>query len=339
MNWVVKTTITFEGEETKVLWPNTPPKKLLRFISKPAPIGKVKLPTSTTWVDAETFEPLLQEADFLSLGGRLTFLRTTEESAKAPVTRPVEVFNTQSIKLNRGISGIHRLGSVVYKVSAPRDDEPETVFATDFRQKIENLDPKTKTFELRIAASHGPDKNAVALPPPGKEFTESNYFINWDDKLVKAHAKEAVAGLLPTAGAWEKAVAVERWVKLNMKAFEFSQAMAPADSVARSLSGDCTEYSMLAAAMCRALGIPSRTALGVVCVEGKTYLAYHMWFEVFANGQWLPLDATLGLGGIGPGHIKIADHSWYEEKSFAPLLPVLRALCAKPSMEVVKLTP
>lgn len=339
VNWVVKTTITFEGEETKVLWPNTPPKKLLRFISKPAPIGKVKLPTSTTWVDAETFEPLLQEADFLSLGGRLTFLRTTEESAKAPVTRPVEVFNTQSIKLNRGISGIHRLGSVVYKVSAPRDDEPETVFATDFRQKIENLDPKTKTFELRIAASHGPDKNAVALPPPGKEFTESNYFINWDDKLVKAHAKEAVAGLLPTAGAWEKAVAVERWVKLNMKAFEFSQAMAPADSVARSLSGDCTEYSMLAAAMCRALGIPSRTALGVVCVEGKTYLAYHMWFEVFANGQWLPLDATLGLGGIGPGHIKIADHSWYEEKSFAPLLPVLRALCAKPSMEVVKLTP
>jgi len=98
----------------------------------------------------------------------------------------------------------------------------------------------------------------------------------------------------------------------------------------------------LAAAMCRAVGVPSRTALGVVYASnhgGKPYMAYHMWYEVFAEGQWLPLDATLGFGGVGPGHIKITDSSWYEEKSFAPLLPVLRALCAKPSMEVLKVEP
>jgi len=73
VNWVVKITLTFEGEDSKVLWPNTPARKLLRFTAKPAPIptsnGKVKLPASTTWVDAETFEPLLQETDFLALGG------------------------------------------------------------------------------------------------------------------------------------------------------------------------------------------------------------------------------------------------------------------------------
>ena len=73
--------------------------------------------------------------------------------------------------------------------------------------------------------------------------------------------------------------------------------------------------------------------------DGKPFLAYHMWFEVYAEGQWLPLDATLGQGGIGPGHIKITDHSWHEEKSFAPLLPVLRALMAKPTVEVLKVGP
>jgi hypothetical protein len=31
VNWVVKTTITYEGEESKVLWPNIPARKLLRF--------------------------------------------------------------------------------------------------------------------------------------------------------------------------------------------------------------------------------------------------------------------------------------------------------------------
>ena len=339
VNRVVKTTMTYEAEETKVLWPKTAERKLLRFVTKPDAIGKVKLPASTTWVDAETFEPLLLETDFPALGGRLTFLRTTKEAATGAVTRPVEVFNVQSIRLDREIPGIHGKGSVVYKVSIPRDDDPTTVFATDARQEVKNLDPKSRTFELHVSATHGPRKAAAAEPAPGKEFTDSNYFINWDNDLVKGHAAKAVAGLPATATAWDKALAVEKWVKANMKAFEFSQAMATADNVAKTLSGDCTEYAMLSAAMCRAVGVPSRTALGVVYAPnpgGKPFLAYHMWAEVYAGDQWVPIDATLGMGGVGPGHVKITDHSWHEEKSFAPLLPVLRALTAKPAVEVLK---
>jgi hypothetical protein len=339
VNRVVKTTLTFEDEETKVLWPKTAERKLLRFVTKPEPIGQVKLPASTTWVDAETFEPLLLETDFPALGGRLTFLRTTKEAATAPVTRPVELFNVQSIRLDREIPGIHGKGSVVYKVSIPRDDDPSTVFAADARQEVKNLDAKARTFELHVSASHGPRKDAPAQPAPGKEFTASSYFLNWDNDLVKGHAAKAVAGLPAGATAWEKALAVEKWVSANMKAFEFSQAMATADNVAKTLVGDCTEYAMLSAAMCRAIGVPSRTALGVVYAPGpggKPFLAYHMWAEVYAGDQWVPIDATLGHGGVGPGHVKITDHSWYEEKSFAPLLPVLRALTAKPAVEVLK---
>jgi hypothetical protein len=342
VNRVVKTTLTYEGEETRVLWDKTPAQKLLRFVTKPEPIGKVKLPASTTWVDAETFEPLMLETDFPSFGGRLTFLRTTKEAATVAVTKPIELFNVQSIRLDREIPGIHGKGSVVYKVAIPRDDDPTTVFATDTRQVVKNLDDKAKTFELHVSASHGPVKDAAAQPAPGKEFVASNFFINWDNDAVKAHAAKATTGLPATATAWDKAVAVERWVKANMKAFEFSQAMASADNVAKTLSGDCTEYAMLSAAMCRALGVPSRTALGVVYAPGpggKPYLAYHMWFEVYAGDQWVPLDATLGLGGVGPGHVKITDHSWHEERSLAPLLPVLRALTTRPAFEVLKASP
>jgi len=341
MNRVVKTTIAFEGEESKVLWERTPARKLLRFHTKPEPIGKIKLPSSMTWVDAETFEPLQIETDFPALGGRLTFIRTTKDAAKVPVTRPVEVFKVQSIQLNRKIEGIHGRRSIVYRVSVPRDDEPETVFANEPRQQLKRLDAGTKTFELHVSARRGPDKDSAAEPVPGKEFSESSYFINWDNDLVKGHTNRATAGLPATATSWEKAVAVERWVKENMKAFEFSQAMSTADNVARTLSGDCTEYSMLAAAMCRAVGVPSRTALGLVYAEseGKQFMAYHMWFEVYADGQWVPLDATLGMGGVGPGHLKITDHSWHEERSWAPLLPVLRTLTARPSVEVLTVSP
>lgn len=338
VNQAVKITVTFEAEETLSLWANAPPRKLLRFVSRMEPVQNFRLPPATTWCDADTAEPYKVEFDFLGLGGRVTFLRTTKEAALAPVGKVPDLFNVQSIRLDREIPGIHDRGYAVYKVSMPRDDDPGTTVPSDARQVIKNLDAKAKTFELHVSACRGPVAGAKPEPAPGKEFLESGYFINSDDAAVRKHAAGAMAGLPPGATDWEKAKAVERWVNRNMRAVEFSQAMATADNVAKTLSGDCTEYGMLAAAMCRAAGVPSRTVLGLVYAAGgggRPFLAYHMWFEVYADGQWLPLDATLGLGGVGPGHVKIADHSWHNEKSFAPLLPVLRVLMAKPAFEVV----
>lgn len=343
VNFVVKVRVTYEGEESTALWPNTPPRRLRRFVSKMETKkaddgGSVKLPPATTWCDFDSGEPLRVEFDFPGLGGRVTFLRTTKEAATAPVMHPVKLFNAQSIRLDREIPGIHARSAVVYKVTAPREEEPGTLFPSDPRQQVKNPDEKAKTFELHVAAAHGPAKGTKPDPAPGNEYLGSSFFINWDDPGVKGHAMKAVAGLPATATAWDKARAVERWVNKNMQAVEFSQAMATADNVARTLSGDCTEYAMLGAAMCRAVGVPSRTVLGLVYAPGpggKPFLAYHMWFEVYADGQWVPLDGTLGQGGIGPGHVKIADHSWHEERTFAPLLPVLRVLMAKPAVEVI----
>ncbi|HJZ59608.1 MAG TPA: transglutaminase-like domain-containing protein, partial [Gemmataceae bacterium] len=342
VNRVVKITVTHEGEEALALWPNTPPRKLHKYVARMEPLGDFKFPPSTTWCDPDSGEPLLVEFKYPPLGGRVAFLRTTEQAATAPIARPLELFNAQAIRLDREIPGIHTRGSVVYKVTMADDENPPTAFVTDARQQVKNYDPKTKSFELHVSAAHGPVMGAKPEPAPGKEYLGSSFFINWDNDPVKGHAAKAVAGLPANASAWDKARAVEQWVNQNMKAFEFSQAMAPADEVARTLSGDCTEYAMLSAAMCRALGVPSRTVIGLVHAPGKDgrfYLAYHMWTEVYADGQWVPIDATLGTGGIGPGHVKIADQSWHEERSIAPLLPMLRVLMAKPTVEVLKVGP
>jgi transglutaminase-like putative cysteine protease len=116
--------------------------------------------------------------------------------------------------------------------------------------------------------------------------------------------------------------------------------MATSDHVAKTLKGDCSEYSMLAAAMCKAEGIPARTAMGVVYVDKGTdkepELAFHMWTEVYAKGQWLGLDAT--RGAVGPGHIKITDHSWHNVEDFKPLLPVTGFILAKPKIEIKSAT-
>ncbi len=339
INRVVKITVTFEGEETLMLWPNTPPKKLNKYVARMEAIQEFKFPPNTTWTDPLTGEPILIEFKYPPLGGRVTFLRTTQQAALQPIARPLELFNAQSIRLDREIPGIHGRGSVVYKVAMPDDDEPQSAFPSDARQAVKNFDEKAKTFELQVLASHGPIKGGDAEPAPGKEYLGSSFYINWDNDVVKAHAVRAVAGLGPNATDWDKAKSVERWVNQNMKAFEFTQAMATSELVAKTLSGDCTEYAMLAAAMCRANGVPARVVVGLIHApgrDGKFYLAYHMWTEVYADNQWVPIDATLGMGGVGPGHLKISANSWHDERSIAPLLPMLRVLMAKPKVEVLK---
>ena len=123
-----------------------------------------------------------------------------------------------------------------------------------------------------------------------------------------------------------------------MKVQNFTEAMAPASEVAETLTGDCTEYSMLAAAMCRAAGVPSRTAIGLVYVDDprQPLLGFHMWTEVFVRGQWVAIDATLGQGSVGPGHVKITDASWFNTQSMTPLLPVMRVMIGRPAVTVVE---
>jgi hypothetical protein len=106
--------------------------------------------------------------------------------------------------------------------------------------------------------------------------------------------------------------------------------------VARNLRGDCRQYALLTAALCRAEGLPARTAVGLLYVhKGKPCLGFHMWTEVFVAGRWVGLDATLGLGGVSATHLKIADQSWHGARSLTPLLPVERVL-GKVQIEVVR---
>jgi transglutaminase/protease-like cytokinesis protein 3 len=102
--------------------------------------------------------------------------------------------------------------------------------------------------------------------------------------------------------------------------------MATAAEVARSLEGDCTEHAMLLAALCRARQIPARVAIGLVYYPSAGGFAYHMWTEVWIKDRWIPLDATLGLGGIGGAHLKFAHSSMQGTGAYADLLPVVQAL-------------
>ena len=83
---------------------------------------------------------------------------------------------------------------------------------------------------------------------------------------------------------------------------------------------------MLLAALARAKQLPARVAVGLVYMAGANAFGMHMWTEVWIDDRWIGLDATLGLGGIGPGHIKIAHTNLSGPSAYSSFLPVARLL-------------
>lgn len=324
-------------DEEDVALPGGVKRKLLKVVARPDALalengGKLQLPAATFWADPVSLETIKTEMDIPEIGV-VSLIRTSKLAALAPNGQVPDLMKRQSIFLPAIVPNMHGRDSVTYRVTFKGDAKPEELVRTDRRQAIKNVDGNT--FDLVITARRAPerlDKEEAA----GPEFLKSNYFINSADAGVRKLAEQAVGS---ETDPWEKAKKIERYVREFMQPADYTEAMAPADHVAKTRTGDCTEYSMLAAAMCRAVKVPSRTAIGLVYVDGllgkPAGLAFHMWTEVYVNGQWLGLDATLGRGSIGPGHIKITDHSWDGVISFTPLLPVKGFIMANPKMEVL----
>ena len=76
-----------------------------------------------------------------------------------------------------------------------------------------------------------------------------------------------------------------------------SVGYASAAEVVESRQGDCSEFAVLTAALCRAVGIPAQVAVGVAYVQdfmGLEGFGGHAWAQAYVgtdeqgqNGEWL----------------------------------------------------
>ncbi len=65
--------------------------------------------------------------------------------------------------------------------------------------------------------------------------------------------------------------------------------------------GDCNEHTVLFVAMARALGLPARTAVGLVYMNEAFF--YHAWPEVWL-GEWVAVDPTFGQYPADAAHLR-----------------------------------
>lgn len=308
--------------------------RLLRVEAVPdkvvVPGAEAQLPTLIEWLDKDLI-PVRSQVDMQ--GSMVIIQRASREIAMAVDNRMAslpDLGTSSMIPLKTAIARPHEARSIVYRITVRDDKDAAGAIAQDSRQTIKNV--KGNSFDLQVRAIRKPQANSKPADA-ADEFIKSCYWIDSDDEEVQ---KKAALAVKDEKDPWKKAQLIESWVYRNVKKSN-SVFFPTASQIARNLEGDCRQHSFLSTAMCRAAGVPSRTAIGLVYASderGKPTMAFHMWTEVWVNGQWLGIDSTLGRGSVGAAHIKIADHSWHDTQSLTPLLPVNRVL-GKLSIEVV----
>jgi transglutaminase-like putative cysteine protease len=273
-----------------------------------------------------------------------TFRTSQEFATSAGSSRRFDLVIDNTVAVARAIPNPHSTRRVQYRVRLEADD-PAQVFFSGRLQQVTPLDPHTAEITVLkhdrqpapAAASGAVDtqpalNGASAVPPadlaksrrpPSEEDRKPNNLVQSDDPQVVAMANSIASN---ETDAWTLAIELEKLVKSTIKLKNFTQAFSTAADVAQLREGDCTEHAVLLAALARARGIPARVAIGLVYQTGGQSFAYHMWNELWIDDRWVPMDATLGQGGIGAAHLKLTDSNLAGAGAYSSFLPVAQVI-------------
>ncbi|HUF24310.1 MAG TPA: transglutaminase-like domain-containing protein [Vicinamibacterales bacterium] len=149
------------------------------------------------------------------------------------------------------------------------------------------------------------------------------------EPLLESDAPEIIAeAALAVRGSADPREQAERLVRhVNALLDKKPTVSIPsARDVLRTKIGDCNEHTALYVAMARAVGIPSRIAVGLVYLNGAFF--YHAWPEVYlrqAGGAlWLPVDPTLNQFPADATHLRVARGGLEKQVLVLPLIGQLR---------------
>lgn len=155
---------------------------------------------------------------------------------------------------------------------------------------------------LLVVRERLPEDGGYALPwsaggAPAMEL-ESTPLIQAGDPRIRQAAQRA------TGGTTDPVVAATRLNEFVHRALR--KAIVPsipsAVQVLEARVGDCNEHTVLYVALARAIGLPARTAVGLVHINGRFY--YHAWPEVWLAGEWVAVDPTLGQTPADASHLR-----------------------------------
>jgi len=289
-------------------------REVVRAAGKPVPAFRVRMEfagiTSTSWV-TDVGEVVREES-----GMGLIVVKETRDRALA-LAVPGD--------LQKDMLEV----AAVAPAGPGRIDDPRMI--DRLRLRVEGLTAAGPDLQGAGQSVSGDvfDIRDMTTAPPGPGDPEAarslgpEPFIESDAPEILAEAKKGVADVVGPRNQAERLVRHVNSILEKKPTVSLPSAL----EVLRTRVGDCNEHTALYVAMARALGIPSRIAVGLVYLHGAFY--YHAWPEVYLEGPpgrglWLPVDPTLNEFPADATHVRLARGGLDKQAAILPLIGRIR---------------
>jgi len=220
-----------------------------------------------------------------------------------------EFFNKLFLDSPEPLKDVQSAKSITYHLSPTQGTDNLKIPFGD-SQKVQRLE----NGKLIVTVEPAEAPKGAEFPYKGNdskimEAMKPTRFVQSDNEKIIELARQAIGD---TKDAGEAVRRIEAFVANYIKRFDLSVGYASAAEIVASKQGDCTEFAVLTAALCRAVGIPSKVVSGIAYVDdwaGLKGFGGHAWTQAYVGDKWLDLDSAFksaGLGGYDAGHIALA---------------------------------
>lgn len=250
--------------------------------------------TLQSWTEAGG-EPLSSELPMF--GMKLEMVLSTEAAA-AHRDELTDLFSATVVDAPRALPERERAGDLTYSL-----DLADAKVATGIPGGEQKIIQDGENWQLRVDAP--PQTRTTPKSLVDAKTLEASAWVQSDAPEIIAFAKKS-AGHVKDRHA--QMLGLQGAVSRHIENKNLRVGYASALEALRMREGDCTEHALLLAAAGRALGIPTRVAVGLAYAEQfagrKNAFIPHAWAQAWIDGHWTSFDAA--LGGFGSGHIALA---------------------------------
>lgn len=242
----------------------------------------------------------------------------------------VDLIRKVMIPVDLNLPDLNALDQVFYKVLITNKNS-NTTFTSDDRQKV--IQTKGDTLYLKVKREKNSEYFKYPVKTKGYEnFLISSPYITSNDIAVRNQAKSIIG---KDSNAYIVAKSLEKWVYGYIFDKNYTVDFANASQTLTSKQGDCTEHSVLLAALLRAINIPSKVIVGLVYSPENKAFIYHMWVKAYI-GEWINLDPSFPQSdSFSPLHIEISESALNNIGDKTALTLNIAGLLSKIQIEII----
>ena len=216
----------------------------------------------------------------MQIGALFTLQRVADEDAALAWQQQAPLFTaaTRRVPVDKPIADPSSLRRLVLGVEHANGERPSwSDFLTEDQRTLE---PALTPDVARASAA------TVTYPAADPRF--------------RTLAERAVAGL---DAPGDQANALTGFVHNYLRYRDTDRAGSVFDTL-RDRAGDCTEFADLYTTLGRAVGLPTRTVVGLAYLDTGAF-ALHAWNEVAIDGAWRAFDPTWGQNPADATHLAL----------------------------------